>query len=122
MAFCVFDDRRMTRSPYFGSSSSVASAFAELVTLLSAECRRLDLRVPFFRSPPRSGLVRSIRRSADGSATVAVSVRGRDLDSVFADLVDGVIAANRLAGPDAESARSALRRCLHGQAPLASAA
>ena len=102
----------------------MASAFAELVMLLGAECRRLGLSVPFFRSPPRAGLLRSIRRSDDGSATVAVSVRGRDLAVICADLVDGILAANQLSGPEGETTRSALQRCVdaHALAPLASAA
>ena len=39
---------------------------------------------------------------------MAVRVRGRPLADVLADLVDGVIATNRLSGAQAESVRSDL--------------
>ena len=39
---------------------------------------------------------------------MAVQVRGRSLDAVAADLVAGVLAANGLAGAEADRARAAL--------------
>jgi hypothetical protein len=71
--------------------------FAAAARVLAAEARARGLSVPGFRSPPRlEGVDRSLRRRADGSAVVAVRVRGRTLDSVAADMVDGLLAANGL--------------------------
>ena len=82
--------------------------FSAAALRLSAEARRRGLDVPGFRSPPRlPGVERSIRRRADG-ATVAVRVHGRALDAVVADMVEGVLAANRLAGGEASDHRRAL--------------
>src|SRR5437667_1990885 len=84
-------------------------AFAELARRLADRARALGLVVPGFRSPPRvGGSVRTLRRRGDGSAVVAVQVRGRSLDAVAADLVAGVLAANGLAGAEADRARAAL--------------
>ena len=79
---------------------------------LAAASRALGLSVPGFRSPPRlSGVQRSIKRWP-GGATVAVVVRGRPWAAVLADLVEGVVAANGLVGPAADTARSALWEAL----------
>lgn len=65
--------------------------------------------MPAFRSPPRlAGVQRSLRRRADGGAVIAVVVRGRPWPAVVADMVDGVIAANRLTATTADATRSAL--------------
>lgn len=83
--------------------------FAEAARRLGETARRDGLDVPVFRSPPRSRqLTRSIRRRGDGSATVSVVVRGRPWPAVLADLIEGVVAANRLDGAAAASARDSL--------------
>src|SRR5262245_20556212 len=87
--------------------------FAEAAHRLAEVCRRLDLVVPGFRSPPADPSVdRALRRRPDGGVIVAVRVRGRSLRAVLADLVDGVVAANDLTGPAADEARRRLSDAL----------
>jgi hypothetical protein len=65
--------------------------------------------MPAFRSPPRlEGVARSVRRRADGNTTIAVVVRGRPWSAVLADMVEGIVVANQLHGPDADRARARL--------------
>jgi hypothetical protein len=88
-------------------SSSVR--FAHAVRALAIEARRAGLVVPRFRSPPRlAGVDRSLRRRSGGGATVAVVVRERPWPAVLADMVDGVVATNRLRGAAADQARARL--------------
>ncbi len=83
--------------------------FAAAARGLAAACRSRDLVVPAFRSPPRlPGRARSIRRRPDGTAVVAVAVRDRPFAAVAADMVEGVLVANHLAGPTAGALRAAL--------------
>ena len=96
--------------------------FAAAVRALTIEARRAGLVVPSFRSPPRlAGVDRSLRRRNGGGATVAVVVRERPWAAVLADMVDGVIATNRLSGPAADRARARLWVALGGEAPAAAA-
>lgn len=82
--------------------------FARTVQALGVAGRELGLEVPAFRSPPRLvGVQRSIRRVA-GSTTVAVVVRGRPWAAVQADLVEGIVAANRLGAGAAGRVRAHL--------------
>jgi hypothetical protein len=82
--------------------------FSTSARVVAAEARRLGLSVPGFRSPPRlAGAARTIRRGRDG-AMVAVVVRGRPLTDVVADLIEGVVIANGLAGPAAVRCRRRL--------------
>ena len=84
--------------------------FAAAARRLGGEARRRGLVVPGFRSPPRlPGAERSIRRRPDGAAVVAVRVHGRSLEAVVADMVEGVLAANRLTA--GRGGRSSARRC-----------
>ena len=86
-----------------------ALCFAAVARELAAEARRRGLAVPGFRSPPRlPGARRSLGRHPDGATVVSVVVRGRPLADVAADMVEGVLAANRLAGPEAGELRTAL--------------
>ncbi len=86
-----------------------AVRFARVVRSLAEAARAEGLRAPAFRSPPRrSGAVRTLRRWGDGGSTVAVATRERPWAAVLADLVEGVVVANGLAGPDADRARAAL--------------
>ena len=83
--------------------------FAHAVRALAAAARAEGLRAPGFRSPPRtSGAVRTVRRWGDGGATVAVATKGRPWAAVLADLVEGVVVANRVQGAAADRARAAL--------------
>ncbi len=83
--------------------------FAEAARTLGQATRRRGLVVPGFRSPPRlRGADRSLRRSASGSCTVSVRLKGRPWSAVMADMIEGVVAANALSGPDADHARTAL--------------
>jgi hypothetical protein len=101
-------------------SSSIR--FARAVQSLAQAARALGLLVPAFRSPPRlAGVQRSIRRWA-GGATVAVVVRDRPWPAVQADLIEGIVAANGLAGPAADRARAALWAALEeGTVPAVAA-
>lgn len=93
--------------------------FADAARRLASACRAQNLIVPGFRSPPALPAAdRTIRRRADGAVIVAVRVKGRPLASVMADLVEGVIVANGLSGPEAEATRGQLLGLLE---PLASA-
>ena len=63
--------------------------------------------MPTFRSPPGiSDVQRSIRRRG-GSATVAVVLRGRPWGAVLADMIEGIVAANRRDRPRAATIRAA---------------
>ena len=82
--------------------------FAAAARALGRGARRSELVVPGFRSPPRlSDVDRSLKRRGD-TATVAIRLRGRPWMAVVSDMVEGVIATNRLEGPAADQARSQL--------------
>ena len=82
--------------------------FAELARRIGAAARAAGLVVPAFRTPPRhSGAPRTIRR-LPGGPVVAVRLRARPAADVVADMVDGVIAANRLTGDVAVRVRATL--------------
>lgn len=82
--------------------------FARTAQVLAEEARRLGLTVPSFRSPPRlHGAHRSIRRAPWG-AVVAVRLRERPFATVVDDMVEGVVAANRLSGARAAAVRARL--------------
>jgi hypothetical protein len=82
--------------------------FARLARSLAEAARAQGLRAPTFRSPPRlAGVTRSIVRRGP-AVTVAVGLRDRPWPAVVADMVEGVVAANRLAGVRADRARAAL--------------
>jgi hypothetical protein len=86
--------------------------FAQSARVLADAARALGLRTPGFRSPPRTpGADRALRRS-DGDAVVAVRLQGRSFGDVLADMVDGVIRVNGLAGEAAMAARSELRQAV----------
>ena len=88
---------------------AVSVRFAAAVQSVSSAARREGLAVPGFRSPPRPpGLTRTIRRRSDGQAVVAVRLRGRPFDAVAADIVEGVLAANRITGSRATVLRTRL--------------
>lgn len=83
--------------------------FAAAARVLGHAARADGLVVPGFRSPPRlPGVERSLRRRPGGAATVSVRVRGRPWLAVLADMVEGVVVANRLSGADADRCRTVL--------------
>ena len=91
-----------------GSMEPTSLRFARLARSLGEAARAQGLRAPSFRSPPRlPGVSRSIVRRGPG-VTVAVALRDRPWAAVVADMVEGVVAANRLAGVGADRARAAL--------------
>ena len=86
-----------------------ATRFATMARFLVAESREAGLEVPAFRSPPRRpGSSRTIRRLRDG-AVVAIQLRGRGIDAVAEDMIEGIVVANRLDVAAAESVRRRLR-------------
>lgn len=88
------------------------AAFAEAARELAAAARRDGLVAPSYRSPPRLvGVDRSIRRHPTGAA-VAVRVRGRPWAAVAADMIEGVVATNRLVAPRADRLRAELWQVL----------
>jgi hypothetical protein len=90
-------------------------AFARVARDLSAEARGQGLRAPAFRSPPGLlGAVRTLRRRPDGGVVIAVRLRGRPLDAVVRDLVEGVVVANGLAGAAATRLRTTLLEATMG--------
>jgi hypothetical protein len=93
--------------------------FVTVAKSLAAAARAEGLVAPAFRSPPRLvGVSRSICRRRDGGATVAVVLRSRPWAAVVADMVEGVVAANRLRGVPADRARTALWRSVEGPADV----
>ncbi len=91
-------------------NSSCSLWFSALARSLGAEVRRHGLVLPSFSSPPRlAGARRTIRRMQGGGLLISVSVRGRSVDDVLADLVEGVVVVNGLRGREAEGWRLALR-------------
>jgi len=91
-----------------GSMEPTSLRFARLARSLGEAARAQGLRAPSFRSPPRlPGVSRSIVRRGPG-VTVAVALRDRPWAAVVADMVEGVVAANRLAGVRADRARAGL--------------
>jgi hypothetical protein len=88
---------------------ATAVHFSAIARALAIESRRLGLVAPGFRSPPRRlGLLRSIRRFTGGGAVVAVRLGGRPVSAVAGDMVEGILAANRLTGLRADEARAHL--------------
>ena len=91
-----------------GPMEPTSLRFARLARTLGEAARAQGLRAPSYRSPPRlTGVSRSIVRRGPG-VTVAVALRDRPWGAVVADMVEGVVVANRLAGVAADRARAAL--------------
>ena len=82
--------------------------FANAARSLGHAARLRDLVVPGFRAPPGiEGVQRTLRRRR-GVPSIAVRLKGRPWSAVVADMIEGVIVANGLAGVRADRARSAL--------------
>jgi hypothetical protein len=98
---------------------STTLRFADAARALGGAARERGLHVPAFRSPPRiDGAHRTLRRRGEAT-TIAVRVRQRPWAAVLADMVEGVIVANRLSGLAADAARCALWNAVAGEASLA---
>ncbi len=83
--------------------------FAEAARQMGSVIRRAGHVVPTFRSPPKvPGRSRSILRRLDGSASVAVALRGRAIASIVSDMIEGVVVANQLHGQEAAWLRDQL--------------
>lgn len=98
--------------------------FAGTARRLAAAARARGLASPGFRAPPRqAGCNRTIRRYPDGTALVAVRVKGRLWDDVVDDLIAGVLTLNDLHGAVAAEVRLGLWSDLsHGLGHRTSAA
>jgi hypothetical protein len=94
---------------FVGAGSMTSLDFAEAARRLAEATRRAGHAAPGFRSPPRSTECRrSIRRRRTGEAVIAVQMKQRPSMAVLADMIDGVIAANRLGGIQAADLRDLL--------------
>jgi hypothetical protein len=83
--------------------------FGSVAAVLAEVTKAEGLMCPAFRSPPGLvGVSRSIRRRRGGQVTVAVALRGRPWAAVLSDMVEGVVAANRLRGVRADRCRARL--------------
>jgi hypothetical protein len=89
--------QRLPISPWF--------AWASLE--LAHACGRLGLDAPSFRSPPAvPGVDRTLRWQPDGGgAVVAIRLWGRSFAAIRADMIEGVLAANRVARGSREGDR-----------------
>ncbi|CAN5726396.1 hypothetical protein BH20ACT2_BH20ACT2_08540 [soil metagenome] len=91
--------------------------FAAAARTLGQAARVRNLTVPGFRSPPRlAGVDRTVRRRADGGATISVRLRHRPFVAVVADMVEGIVITNGLDGAVATRVRTALWSALEHDA------
>ncbi len=91
-----------------------AVRFAEAARRLGRAAHALGLEVPAFRCPPKvPGADRTLRRYPGGTV-VAVRLRGRRFEAVLADMVEGVLVANRVAEADAPRLRPVLADAAEG--------
>ncbi len=97
-----------------------ALRFATAARRLGAAARASGLVVPAFRSPPRvKGATRTLRRYP-GGAVVSVRLRDRSYGDVVDDMIDGVLATNRVPAESASRLRRAFKLALaESDAPTA---
>lgn len=96
-----------------------AVQFADAAQTLVRATQALGLVAPSFRFPPRVPHAARTLRRRRGRCVVSVVVRGRPWVAVQADMIEGVVAANRLTGADADRARTALWNALVDQSSAA---
>jgi hypothetical protein len=102
------NDRPVTQLP--------AARFADVARRLGAASHEAGLAVPAFRCPPRApGAMRTIRRYP-GGAVVSVRLRDRPFAEVVTDMVDGVVAANRVPESDTPRMKALLHAAAAGEA------
>ena len=102
--------------------SATTVEFASTARTLTREARRRGLVGPSFRCPPRLvGVDRSIRRRPDG-AVVSIRLHDRPRSAVLADMIEGVVVANRLRPPQADRLRTDLWTVLEAGAATRPAA
>jgi hypothetical protein len=83
--------------------------FAATARILTEAARRNGHRAPTFRSPPRvKGRMRTIRRHANGGATVSLVLRDRPWPAVVADMIEGFVVVNDVDPVAAERLRDLL--------------
>ena len=82
--------------------------FAAAARSLGQAARLRSLVVPGFRSPPGLEGVHRTLRFRGGVPTVAVQLKGRPWSAVVADMIEGVVVANRLHPPVADRLRREL--------------
>ncbi len=96
-----------------------AVRFAEAARSLGRAAHAVGLEVPAFRCPPKvPGAARTLRRYPGGTV-VAVRLRGRAFEEALADMVEGVLVANRVPEPDATRLRPVLAAAAAGEAEVA---
>jgi hypothetical protein len=98
------NDRTVTPLP--------ATRFADVARRLGAATHEAGLAVPAFRCPPRAPGVRRTIRRYPGGAVVSVRLRDRPFAEVVTDMVDGVLAANRVPETEAPRVRAVLTAAL----------
>jgi hypothetical protein len=92
-----------------------AVRFAEAARRLGRSAHALGLEVPAFRCPPKvPGAARTLRRYPGGTV-VAIRLRGRPFTEALADMVEGVLVANRVPEADAARLRPVLAGAAHGE-------
>ncbi len=105
------------------NSTGRCLAFAEAARQLGMAVRGQGLVMPSFRSPPREvGRRRTLAHHSDGSVTISVMVRNRVWEAVLADMIEGLVVANRMDGIDAEVLRDQLWEALDGESARREAA
>ena len=100
-----------------------ATEFSAAARTIAAAARRVGLRAPSFRTPPRrKGAIRTLRRWPGGGALVSVATKGRAADDVLSDMAEGVLVANGLRGDEARRMRMLLLEAAFGaEAPRSAA-
>ena len=93
-----------------------ALRFATAARRLGAAARAAGMMVPAFRSPPRVRDASRTLRRYPGGAVVSVRLRGRTYVEVVDDMIDGVLAANRVSGDSQPRLRRAFQVAI-GDAP-----
>ncbi|PIE31902.1 MAG: hypothetical protein CSA55_04595 [Ilumatobacter coccineus] len=94
--------------------------FAGTARVISRYLNASGLVSPGFRCPPRLvGVDRSIRHRGN-HPVVSVRVKGRPWPAVVADMIEGVVVANRLDSPHSDQVRRELwARCQRADVALA---
>jgi hypothetical protein len=89
-----------------------ALRFAEAARRLGAAARDAGLAVPAFRCPPRVADAKRTIRRYPGGTVISVRLRGRPFSNAVADMVEGVLVANRVGADAAPHIRAALERAV----------